>query len=680
MKMIGLRGRLLCLVLFSLFFSSVAQGVIFHEDFDEADEDLYSIVSFLSDTKSLCEESLWYSYLCNCSVLFEGNVVFSYDQGYLNLSFDKTLSLEEHISYSYDVLDELRGVAGSYFYLKDYLIPLRDLGNNVTDFVGSHFSVVENFSKIVDFLSYGFNESDVFLNIANASKGVLNCKRIISRIRGNIAFFDENFSTVIIRSYLGYLDDLMIRYDSYLDTFVSLIRYDEPTLFLFVDRKSFFLDEKIFCYGFFIADNSFIFNQKIDVFFDDKKCNTSFSDLSGRFNSSVSLGQAFNPGVYNLSCTTFYNGSVVSSKVLSVNVSLLPTSLVLSVSEHEFFLNESIVFSGRLYDYRNRFLNKNLSLVLPAGSVILFSDRLGLFSYEFENSLSFGKYTAYAFFESDGFYKSSKSDIVRFNVSTPTSLSINLDSDKKIGIDDKLRVSGVLGSRIDDRVLVNQTIRILLDDEKLGLTRTDDNGFYSFTSKADIYRSGSHSIRAVFVSDNLTWRSSRSELVLFNVEEDLGLGNLFYIAVIFFVIGFFTVFLFFRKKLLGFIFTVEDSNQVLAEYTPSFDRQAFYRQIIDEKDFLVDVDKTSDAELGDLLISSYQSLIGFLRDNGMSLKTGVTHLDVRKKMINEGFSRSATNVVTKAFEYAMYSPYPIEKKHVSLFNTNISIILSEGGV
>jgi hypothetical protein len=48
-------------------------------------------------------------------------------------------------------------------------------------------------------------------------------------------------------------------------------------------------------------------------------------------------------------------------------------------------------------------------------------------------------------------------------------------------------------------------------------------------------------------------------------------------------------------------------------------------------------------------------------------------------MLKQGFSQNATNFVTKTFEYALYSPYPIDKKDVVMFNINIEIILKNAG-
>jgi len=49
-------------------------------------------------------------------------------------------------------------------------------------------------------------------------------------------------------------------------------------------------------------------------------------------------------------------------------------------------------------------------------------------------------------------------------------------------------------------------------------------------------------------------------------------------------------------------------------------------------------------------------------------------------MLKKGFSRRPTNIVTKAFEYAKYSPYSFDKKDVILFNKSVKVILKNLGV
>ena len=66
-----------------------------------------------------------------------------YSQDSLNSSIEKSEELDDKLSYSLDVLDKIEGKAGSYYYLKDILVPVRDLGFNVSSFVEYHNEIEE---------------------------------------------------------------------------------------------------------------------------------------------------------------------------------------------------------------------------------------------------------------------------------------------------------------------------------------------------------------------------------------------------------------------------------------------------------------------------------------------------------------------------------------------------------
>lgn len=68
--MMWLRGfSCLGFVFLLILISFPVQGIPTHENFLEADEDLYSIIAFLADVKLFCEESLEYSLYVNFSIV-----------------------------------------------------------------------------------------------------------------------------------------------------------------------------------------------------------------------------------------------------------------------------------------------------------------------------------------------------------------------------------------------------------------------------------------------------------------------------------------------------------------------------------------------------------------------------------------------------------------------------------
>jgi len=101
---------------------------------------------------------------------------------------------------------------------------------------------------------------------------------------------------------------------------------------------------------------------------------------------------------------------------------------------------------------------------------------------------------------------------------------------------------------------------------------------------------------------------------------------------------------------------------------------------IDINNFKIDLSKKQTDGFKNAIISKYHALLTFLKDQEFKISKGVTHLDVRNQMLKYGLSKKATNIVTKAFEYAKYSPYTLDKNDAILFNRAVSTILKNLGV
>jgi len=146
------RRRYILIIAFSfLLFSYPVFGIPPHVDFDEADRDLYSIVSFLDDTKILCEKTLEYSILSNCTINFDKGINLFYSKEYQEFTLEKTFELSEKLSFSADIIENIKDKASSYIYLKDFLLILKYLGEEVTEFSYFHNNIIINLRIIVDF-------------------------------------------------------------------------------------------------------------------------------------------------------------------------------------------------------------------------------------------------------------------------------------------------------------------------------------------------------------------------------------------------------------------------------------------------------------------------------------------------------------------------------------------------
>ena len=679
--MMRLRGRLILLFFVILFIASHAQGITPHEYFDKTDEDLYAIISFLTDIRVLCEESLDYSFSGNCTIDFSVAADIVYSKEDLDLSVMRSQILEDKIFYSSGILELLRENAGSYQYLKDFLYPIRDLGSNVSSFITNHSNIVVSFRNIVDFLGDGFNETNAVYVFNNASLNVTKCRNNLNNIGRNLDEINESFSLGFIRSKISDLYGLMNRYDDYLNLLVNVLTINETKLFLYVDTDQVYYDEDIHAFGYMVADRAFAVNQTVEIYWDDKVINTNFTDEFGRYDFVIPVGLDQNPGFHILKTSTFYNNALYYSNIVLITVKKIPTKINISIPRDDYYLKETIIFSGLIVDFKDRGIKTNVSLSFSDYNVSLKSDENGDFIFVFKNNLSFGSYTAIVFFNRFNIYEKCYSKPIVFNVNTPTFLTLNISKNNGYYVGDRLSLHGFLVNSVNGSSLANKTIEIFLNDKKIGVTETNHQGCYSYIYSTEELRRGEYKIYAGFVSDDYIFRSCNSNVVELHLQEDFiqqFLQDLLIIAVIMFL----TIAIFiFRVKIINFFKKQTPSVMYTSGKMPVVLPYRLNKTRVDFNEFTIDTSskKCEKDAFKKAIISKYESLISFLSKHGMKINSGVTHLDMQEKMLKEGFSKKATNIVTKAFEYAMYSQYDIDKKDVTLFNKHIVIILKNAG-
>ena len=678
------RGRYILGILFAfILFAYPICAVPPHENFEEADEDLYSIVSFLDDTLILCEQTLEYSYLSNISINFNGQVSYFYSEENQQLSQQLSKEIDEKLSYSSDIINKIKNKASSYFYLKDFVLILKDLGTYVSDFSKYHRNITANFTTIVDYINGFGNETDVISSFINARSYIADSRNAISKIESNIDELNESFSIEKIRNLIPNLNNLLEDYEYFIDSLIYLVKIQEPILFLYVDKNSLYLDEKLFAYGYFIANNNFIENQKIRLFKNNTLLSENYTDNSGRYELKIPISLDEKPGYFNLSASTFFNNSYIYSKDIAIFINKIPTSITFFSSKINYYLNESIYFYGKINDYKKEPLEKDFSLYFAGYNFTICSDQFGNFSYIFDEELPFGSYFAYASFNPENVYKKSRSKTLKININTPTNLSISLNEHEFL-IGEDIEISGELKTKIDFSPLSNKTIKIYLNNKNIGTLKTNRDGAYNFSYETDKLRKGRYTIYSEFISNEAEWRSVTSKIININILPQPAKSKSDGLLIIIFLIVFLTIsillFLYRKNKLL-FLSKKEqlklDKDKQTIQITPKVDISE--KSKFNISDFTIDLSKRQKDGFKNSIIKKYQSLLNFLAGFDFNISKGVTHLDVRKQMLKFGFSRKATNVVTKVFEYAKYSPYSLDKKDVAMFNKSVSIILKKIG-
>jgi hypothetical protein len=659
----------LCLILLS---STVSAVIPPHENFDTATEDLIAIVSFFDDAKMLCEEALGYSLKGNCTIQFTEPLTIRCAQEPMILSVQKKNELTNKLMYSSDIIGKLQHEAGSYQYLKDFLLPLKELGDNVSLFVNIHGNLIDNLTKVVDGVVNRTNSTNAISFLVNARSLAQRLSDTLQDIELNLGAFTEGFSVDILRGLVADAQKMFVRYDGYITTLLTMVESEKSFLSIYVDDTTVYLGEHVQFYGVFLAHRRFIVNQSIDVLWDGQKINTTMTRAAGVFNSSIPMVLTTPPGVHTIMVSTVYNHTVIFSRNVTVTVLKIPTRITLVVPNTHYYLNESIQFSGRLVDYKDRGLSAPILLRFAGENISLRSDDKGNFSYLCAQKLAFGRYAAYADFTPENIYLACVSLKTEISIDTPTVLTFAV-SKTNLSIGDELQCTGRLTSKVDDSPLENKTIDVFINSNKIGFAMTDTTGYYRFIYGTQTLNEGSiYQIYAMFDSTDPQWRSSPSEKITVKVVPGLPVLNIAVAAIIALSVS--LVLFLLRKKHIPAP-TKKDSLPSTPRPAPLF--QEVTKTPMNIPEFFADTSTKGKDAFKTAVISRYQSLLTFLSTQGMVLLPSYTHLDIRKTLLSEGFPNTATEIVTETFEHALYSPYPLSEQEVTVFNLHLQRLLQK---
>jgi hypothetical protein len=672
----------LCIILLS---SGVSAVIPPHENFDTATEDLIAIISFFDDAKMLCEDALGFSLEGNCTIMFSEPLTIRCAQEPMRLSVQKGNELTQKLLYSSDSIEKLQDEAGSYQYLKDFLVPLKELGGNISLFVNIHRNLVNNLTKVVDGVVNRTNTMDTLSFLVNAQSLVHSLSGTLQYIETNLGAFTEGFSVDTLRGLVADAQQMVIIYNGYITTLLTMVESEKPYLSVYVDDTTVYLGEYVQLYGVFLAQRQFIVNQSIDILWDEQKINTTVTRTTGVFNSAIPVLLTTTPGVHTIIVSTVYNHTVIFSRNVTVMVLKIPTCITLVVQKTHYYLNESILFSGRLVDYKDRGLSAPILLRFAEENISLYSDGQGNFSYLCAKKLPFGRYAAYVAFTPENIYLGCVSEKIDISIDTTTILAFSL-SKTNLSIGDELQCTGRLTSKIDGSALENKTIGVFINTNKIGFAMTNTTGYYRFTYGTQALKEGSiYQMYAMFDSTDTQWRSSTSEKITvrifsvqniegFPVQNVKGFPVLNVAFAIIVALSMSLVLFWLRKKQTP---TPKKKGNIPNPSPPVPLLQEVTKTPMNVQEFLTDTSTKGKDAFKTAVISRYRSLLTFLSTKGMVLLPSYTHLDIRRTMLSEGFPNTETEIVTETFERALYSPYPLSEQEVTVFDHHIQRLLQK---
>jgi len=667
------RGELVLILIVFLLSSHNIKAEISHKDFFKADENLHSIISFLDETLFLSNDILSNSLEVNCSINIIEKIEIKYNNKSIQNSLKKSDELREKLSYSDNIIEKIRNKASSYFYLKDFLIIIKNISINLSDFTNNHYFLINNFSALINLIKGYENDTDSAQYVSDIKFLISNLRMNVKNINVNLKGLNNKFEIANIEKKIEIFLDVLNKYESNIDKLLNLMRIEKTVLSLYLKEKKIYLGEEVNAFGYLIGDNAFIPNKTINIFFDNEFLDITKTDGFGRFDFFYNIPLETKPGQHNLSVSVIFNNSIFYSNTVNISFNKIPTNISLYSNRFNYYLNETISFFGRLTDYKNKGIKAEVFLYFNGEKNSLTTDQQGNFSFNISNEITFGNYSCYVSFNPIKIYDNVNSKTIKIFINTPTFLTINLSKNDIVN-GEKIIINGRLISGIDNSPITNKTIIIILNENKIDNTNTDHDGFYSYMLNTEKLIEGDHRVKTIYTSKDIKWRSTSSKVIEISVKI---MSEVFsQILMISIIIIFALIIIIFREKLFFFfkrsrLYPIKDFNimEDVSKIKKTLDKKP------DLKDYIIDINKFKSYNMNDSIIEKYRYFIILFLERFKSLKKGSTHLDIRREMLKKGFSRRATNIITKSFEYAMYSPYSFEESDILLFNKSMLIIL-----
>jgi len=645
-----------------------------HKNFQETDEDLYAILSFLADTKLLCEQALMASYFANCTIFCNETILISYSQDYDNTSLETAEYLQEKLSYSSIVFEQIKNKAGSYEHLKDFLLPVKKLGSNVTSVVMSHHDIILYFHTLVDSINTGSSNGTLIFTLLSATQNAISrCRSDVLAVETHLdnisPFFSiDTFEQVIPSFYL-----LLDRYESYLHSLVGFFPAKEPVLFLSIDDTEVYLGEDFHASGYFIGETGFVADQTITLLFDAIVTNTTKTNNIGRFDFSSHASLDYRPASYNLTAITIYNDTLFTSNIVVVSIHKIPTTLLLSAPKNQYKPSELISFSGQLITYSNEGIKDSIILHFAGENVSLLTNDTGHFTYEFPKSLFFGEHTVFATFTPETVYEPCKSQVLKIYVNTPTYLTISTNT-TNVDVGEPVNIWGTLYDNLSNNSISNKTILVFFNGQNIGTTITNQTGCYTYNFLTADFQQGTYSLYTHFLSDEQQWRSSTSDTLhvvlipgVFEQRLIIMLAIITFICIL--------VFYFIKKSSV-----LEKKKQKYTQQTPPL--PFFSSSYVEKHSFtksprLWGVSLDPAETFKQRIVKQYRLLIRFLSSKGFNIRPNHTHLDIQRNLIGTGSSKKAVDMITSQFERARYSLHPAQKEDIIVIDKNLFTIIAD---
>lgn len=501
---------LVLIMLLIVTFSSFGLALERHTPYENANENDKGLYIYL-------KAILLYSGIVLDNVIDENNESINYA---LNLEGRLNVTREEVEFY------KSRGIKSK---VEDYLPPFLTLGEGIKNIAKGQKMFLENIEKVKEEKDY-YAYLNATKGLDYMKKGIVESNESLDEI-DKLEFLDENgkilkLNTDNLREKLEKIEKLYSAYERILSVYKvlppeelnKLIKEEEKEsgkpinleellernkiipipkpLTIYASDLNPFIYENVTFYGYaygFESVELHIGNKSYDV---------------GVKNGYFSFRYSFNKtGIYSVFATGIRDNKLEKSNILTINVTKIPTSIILS-SSGSAYVYQNLTINGILLDYyRNPLEDQIVKAEFDGEEISLKTLENGSFSFKI-NGEKEGRYLVNVTYLGTEVYEKSFASISVFFLRYPVDIKIKADKEK-IGVGKEVRIFGEVKGA--ERPIL---ISIYVDGKlyQQWLTKT------VFGFKIAFNETGTHEIYAYFPGDDY-YAPAKSNVVRINVVK-----------------------------------------------------------------------------------------------------------------------------------------------------------------
>ena len=679
-----------------------ASAEIPHENYDIANPDLETVINLLNASIRASENALMDFY--NQSVP----------------TANQNLDLVNRVlGPANQILGGIQDVAGSYQNLTYMLPPFVDLYNEMTRFSSMEVTFLQDRDGLVN-ASHLLNLSDAqrtaALQIIRSVKSLMNNmnstidQMLVSannittmRVNSRQPFMPNQLEPLILK-LRDLLNIVMLQIEGVIHSGVPW-GTDQAFLLLWIAGSQLYLGEDLVGGGYLYYNGSFHAAQPVHLFLDANNLLylTTKSDGTFQFSYTIPVNASM-LGHHTIVATASSPYVDLSSDVLGIVISLMPTTLAIEVDKTLMSIDDTVTASATLKDVYGRAIGgASVDWTVDSSQIGGVTDATGTFHRSWTaQELWFGSHSLSASYDGHLPYASSTSDTIVVTVNIPTKVELKLFSDQ-FAPGYYIVGNGTLSANQSQR-MPHQQITIFLDDNVVLNVTTDSRGEFAFSIPSDGVPGGTHTLRAAFLHRDIIWRYSDAEVSFVLGKYHQGkypffpffpgwhTGTNLEIPYVFFGPYAYYTWLFILLILGAIIKTLQIRKRRLEEASANPLAVAPLTDAVSAYAAAPEAAFSMEALEGRLplegpmdpngqIIWYYHGLLDFLRKKRrVTIADSMTHWEVAKLLKTLGYPKEGVERITVLFEKAFYSGRVLsDDDAVSMSAAMSGLMISRGG-